>query len=134
MSAANPRGVSQHKSLETNPPGNNIAVFPANLVAQTANLAVLATGLKAKDTERLRNHHLLDSVIWGRDALENFESIQGSGTAGSLVGNHTTNGLVQDPGGSAEVEGTCRLCQSSIPSSSRRLSGLTHHHEWGCSG
>ena len=102
-------------------------------MAQTANLAVFATGLKAKDTEGLWNHHFLDSVIWWRDALENFESVQGSGAASSLVRNHAANGLVQDPGGSAEVEGTCRQCQNFV-SGSNPFSELTHHHGWGCSG
>jgi hypothetical protein len=87
-------------------PSNNILVLPANLVAETADSAVLAAGLQAEDTQSLGNDHLLLGVIRGGDTLEDLEALQGSSTSGGLVGNHATDGLVEDSGGSAEVEGT----------------------------
>lgn len=89
-----------------NVPLNDILVLPANLVAQTADGAVLAAGLQTQDTQSLGNDHLLLVVVGGRDTLEDLEALQGSGTAGSLVGNHAADGLVEDAGRSAEVEGT----------------------------
>jgi len=87
-------------------PGNNILVLPADLVAQAADGAVLATGLQSQDTESLGNDHLLLLIVGGRYTLENLEALQSGGTTGGLVRNHTTDGLVEDSGGSAEVEGT----------------------------
>lgn len=87
-------------------PGNNILILPANLVAQTADGAVLAAGLQAKNAQSLGNDHLLLGVIGGRDTLENLEALHGSSTSSGLVGDHATDGLVEDSGGSAEVEGT----------------------------
>lgn len=89
-----------------NVPSNNILVLPADLVGETANGAVLAAGLQSQDTEGLGNNHLLDLVVRGRNTLEDLESRQGSGAAGSLVGHHATDGLVEDPRRRAEVEGT----------------------------
>lgn len=86
--------------------GNNILVLPANLVAQTADSAVLAAGLQAKNAEGLGNDHLLLLVVRGRDTLEDLEALKGGGTTGSLVGDHATDGLVEDSGGGTEVEGT----------------------------
>jgi hypothetical protein len=87
-------------------PLNNILVLPADLVAQTADSAVLAAGLQSQDTEGLGNDHLLLLVVGGRDTLEDLESLKGGGTPGGLVGNHATDGLVEDPRRGAEVEGT----------------------------
>jgi hypothetical protein len=88
-------------------PLNNVLVLPANLVAETADGAVLAAGLQAQDTEGLGNNHLLLLVVRGRDTLEDLEALKGGGTAGGLVGNHAADGLVEDARRGAEVEGTC---------------------------
>lgn len=85
-------------------PLNNILVLPADLVAQTANSAVLAAGLQTQNTQSLGNDHLLLLVVWGRDTLEDLKALQGGGTTGSLVGDHAADGLVEDAGWSAEVE------------------------------
>lgn len=85
---------------------NNILVLPANLVAQTADSAVLAARLQAENTQSLGNDHLLLGVVRGGDTLEDLKALHGSGTSGSLVGDHATDGLVEDSGGGAEVEGT----------------------------
>jgi hypothetical protein len=90
-----------------NPPLDDVLVLPANLVAETADSAVLAARLQPQDTEGLRNNHLLLLVVRGRDTLEHLEALKGSGTAGGLVGDHAADGLVEDTGRSAEVEGTC---------------------------
>ena len=87
-------------------PGDNVLVFPADFVAETANGAVLATGLEAEHTESLGNNNTLLLVVWGRDTLEDLESLQGSSTTGGLVRNHAADGLVEDAGRSTEVEGT----------------------------
>lgn len=75
-------------------------------MAQTADSAVLAARLQAEDAQSLGDDHLLLGVIRGRDTLEDLKALQGGGTAGSLVRDHATDGLVEDSGGSAEVEGT----------------------------
>jgi hypothetical protein len=81
-------------------------VFPAVLVAETSNGAELAPRLEAEDAEGLWNDHPLLAVVWGRNTLEDLQAFHGGGATGGLVGNHTTDGLVEDAGGSAEVEGT----------------------------
>lgn len=75
---------------------NNILVLPANLVAQTTDGAELAAGLQSEDTESLGNNDLLLLVVRGRDTLEDLKSLQSSSTSGSLVRNHSTDGLVED--------------------------------------
>lgn len=73
-------------------------------MAQTANGAVLATGLQSQDSEGLGDDHPLNLVIRGRDTLEDLESLHGSGATGGLVGNHSTDSLVEDARRGAEVE------------------------------
>lgn len=89
-----------------NIPRDDVLVLPADLVGEAADGAVLAAGLQSQDTEGLGNNHLLLLVVRGRDTLEDLESLESGGTAGGLVGNHATDGLVEDPGRGAEVEGT----------------------------
>lgn len=76
-------------------------------MAETADSAVLAAGLEAEDAESLGDDHLLDLVIGRGDTLEDLQSLHRRGTTGSLVGHHASDGLVEDAGGGAEVEGTC---------------------------
>lgn len=85
---------------------NNVLVLPADLVAETANGAVLATGLESEDSESLGNDHLLLLVVGRGNTLEDLKALQSGGTTGSLVGDHATDGLVEDSGGGTEVEGT----------------------------
>lgn len=92
--------------VRCNVPRNNILVLPANLVAETANGAVLATGAQTQDTESLGNDNALLLVVGRGDTLEDLQALQSSSTAGGLVGNHAADSLVEDAGGSAEVEGT----------------------------
>jgi len=119
-------------------PGNNVLVFPANFVAESADGAVLAAGAETEDAESLGNNHTLLLVVRGRDTLEDLEALKSSSTAGGLVGNHSADSLVEDAGRSTEVEGTCdiqvqytwpsnRYCRASTP-------GYSHLREWGCNG
>lgn len=92
--------------MNVNIPGNDILVLPADLVAQTADGAVLAAGLKSEDTEGLGNDHLLLGVVGRGNTLEDLEALESGGTAGGLVGDHATDGLVEDSRGGTEMEGT----------------------------
>jgi hypothetical protein len=85
---------------------NDVLVLPANLVRQTTDSAELAAGLESENAESLGNDDLLGLVVGRGDTLEDLKALESSGTTGSLVRHHTTDGLVEDSGGSAEVEGT----------------------------
>ena len=65
-------------------------------MAQSADCAVLAAGLQSQDSQGLGNHDTLDFVIWWWDTLKHLESLHCGGTTGGLVGNHATDGLVED--------------------------------------
>lgn len=82
-------------------------------MAQPTDGAVLAAGLQSEDTEGLGNDHLLLLVVRGRNTLEDLETLKGSRTTGGLVGDHATDGLVENAGGSAEVEGTWQAARES---------------------
>jgi hypothetical protein len=75
-------------------------------VGQTADSAELAAGLESENAESLGNDDLLGLVVGRGDTLEDLKALESSGTTGSLVGDHATDGLVEDSGRSAEVEGT----------------------------
>ena len=75
-------------------------------MAETADGAVLATGAQTQDTESLGDDNALLAVVGRGDTLEDLQALHGGGTAGSLVGDHATDSLVEDARGSAEVEGT----------------------------
>ena len=107
-------------------PLDNVLVLPADLVAQPTNSAVLAAGLQSKDPQGLGNDHLLLLIVGGRDTLEDLEALKGGGATGGLVGNHAANGLVEDPGRSAEVEGTWASQNRAIGKQSVR-GNSTHH-------
>jgi hypothetical protein len=85
---------------------NDVLVLPANLVRQTTDSAELAAGLESENAESLGNDDLLGLVVGRGDTLEDLKALESGGTTGSLVRHHTTDGLVEDSGGSAEVEGT----------------------------
>lgn len=75
-------------------------------MGEAADSAVLASWLESENAKGLRNDHALDLVVWGWDTLEDLESLHGGGTTGGLVWDHTTDGLVEDAGWSAEMEWT----------------------------
>jgi hypothetical protein len=86
--------------------GNNVLVFPANFVGDTANGGVFAAGLKLQDTKSRGDNHTLHLIVRGRNTFEKLDTVKSSSTTGGLVSNHTTESLVEDAGRSAEVEGT----------------------------
>lgn len=75
-------------------------------MGQTTDSAELAAGLESENAESLGNDDLLGLVVGRGDTLEDLKALESSGTTGSLVGDHATDGLVEDSGRSAEVEGT----------------------------
>lgn len=87
-------------------PGDNVLVLPAELVAESADGAVLAAGLEAEDTEGLGDDHALLVVVrWG-NTIEGLQALKSGGTTGSLVRDHATDGAPEHLGGSAVVPGT----------------------------
>ena len=85
---------------------DGILVLPSDLVGQTTEASEVATRSESQHTESLRANHTVDLVVRGRNSLEHLQVSQGSGTTGSLVGDHSTDGSPEDLGGSTEVEGT----------------------------
>jgi hypothetical protein len=85
--------------------------LPARLQLSQTHLdgAVLPSGLESEDSQCLGNDDLLLPVVWGRDALKELDALQGSGTSGSLVGHHPTDGAVENLARRAEVERTALL-------------------------
>lgn len=51
---------------------NDVSVLPAELVAQSADSAVLLARPQAEHTECLGDHHPLLAVIWRWDTLKGF--------------------------------------------------------------
>jgi hypothetical protein len=75
-------------------------------VAESADGAVLAAGAETENAQSLGNDDTLLLVVGRGNTLEDLQALHGGGTTGGLVGDHTTDGLVEDAGGGAEVEGT----------------------------
>lgn len=93
--------------------GDNVLVLPAKLVGDSANGAVLSAGLESQNSQGLGDDHSLLLVVRGGDTLKHLESLQSSLTSGSLVGDHTSNGLVEDSRGGSEMEGSVGSVESS---------------------
>lgn len=85
---------------------DGLHVVPANLVRDTLDGGKLAAGLKTEDTESGGDDHELLAVVGRGDTLVDLQSLESGGTTGGLVGNHATDGLVEDARGSTVVEGT----------------------------
>ena len=100
--------------------------------------AELSSGLQSKNTEGGRDDHLLLAVIGRGHTLEELESLESGGSTGGLqipnqhfvsylrlphhcrllthlVGNHTTDGLVEDSGRSTVMERTGLLGVDQMP-------------------
>lgn len=73
-------------------------------MAETSHGAVLASRLQPEHAESLWHNHPLLLVVWWGNTLEDLETFHGGSTPGGFVGNHTTDGLVEDARGSAEME------------------------------
>lgn len=77
-------------------------------MAQPSNGAVLPSGLQPQDPQGLGNDHAFLSVVWRGDTLEDLKAFESSLSTAGLVGNHTADGLVEDAGRGAEVEGSAK--------------------------
>jgi hypothetical protein len=75
-------------------------------VAETADRAVLASGLQPEDTESPGDNDALLLVVGRGNTLESLEALHRSSATGSLVRDHTTDGSPEDLRRGAEVEGT----------------------------
>lgn len=62
------------------------------------NSAVLAARLQPQHAKRIRNDHLLLTVVWRRNTLEELETLYRGCATSSLVGQHATHGLEEDAG------------------------------------
>lgn len=76
-------------------------------ILRTAYLdsAVFAARLQSQNTEGLWHNHALRPVVGRGDTLEELETFKSSRATGSLVGDHTADGPVENLGGCAVVEG-----------------------------
>lgn len=93
-------------------------------MAQTANSAVFPPWLQSEHPQRLWYNHTLLLVVWWWNTLEDLQTFHSSSTASCLVGNHAAHGLVEDTGGSAEMERACRrTCQMPLRSSVVAMAG-----------
>ena len=102
-------------------PVDNILVSPSDLVRDSLQGAVLSSvmlsrnvhrtthlpaWLETEDSESSWDDNLLDLVLGWWDTLEQLQTLKGGGTTSGLVGNHSSDGLEEDPRWGAEVEGT----------------------------
>jgi len=84
---------------------DDVLVLPANLVGEPSEDAEFAVRLEPEDAERRGNHVSLSLVIRRRDALVGAVALHRVLSAGQLVGQHTSDRLVQDPGRGPVMEG-----------------------------
>lgn len=75
-------------------------------MTQSSNCAVLSAGFQSQNAESLGNNHSLLLVVWWWDTFEDLETLHSSSTSGSLVWNHSSNGLVKNLARGTEVEWT----------------------------
>lgn len=102
-------------------PVDDVLVAPSDLVRHSLQGAVLtsatsrqeasisahlSSGLESEDSESGGDNDTLDLVLRWRDTLVQLQSLKRGGTSGGLVRDHSSDGLVQDPGRGSEVEGT----------------------------
>jgi len=76
--------------------GDDMLVFPSDLVGETAQDAVLAVGLEPKDSESGRDDVSLPLVIRSGNSLVGAVSLHGVLTASQLVRQHSADRLVQN--------------------------------------
>lgn len=85
-------------------PADDLAVAPAELSRQPSDSTVLAAGLQPQDAEGLGHDHPLLDIVRRGDTLKDLQAVHRSLTTGSLVGDHATDGLVEDARRSTEME------------------------------
>lgn len=91
---------------------DDLEMLVADLVTETADRSVFATGLQAQDAEGSGNDDALFVVVGRGDTLENLKTVQRSLAAGGLVADHAADSLVEDAAGGAEVEGASGLVEA----------------------
>jgi len=84
--------------------GDDVLVFPANLVGETSQHAELAVGLKTEDAKGGWNDVSLSLVVGSRNSLVGAVALHGVLSASQLVGQHSADGLVQNAAGGPVVE------------------------------
>lgn len=77
-------------------------------MAQPSDSAVLPSWLQPQDPQGLGNDHALLGVVRRGDTLKDLEALESGLPTAGLVGNHATDGLVEDAGWGAEVEGSAK--------------------------
>ena len=78
---------------------------PPEVGRELAEDGELAVGGKTESAEGLGDHNTLLGVIGRGDAVEHAETLEGLHPAGGLVGEHATDGALEDLGGAALVVG-----------------------------
>ncbi|KAH3658858.1 hypothetical protein OGATHE_006584 [Ogataea polymorpha] len=79
-------------------------VFPSNRGRKLAQSGVLSAWLQSQNSQGLRNNNSLLLVVWRWNTFKHLQSLQSSLTSGGLVGDHTSDSLVQNSGWGSEME------------------------------
>lgn len=74
--------------------------------AERRNLAHFSSWLETQDSESSRDNDSLELVLSRRNTLEQFKSLQSGGTSSRLVGDHSSDSLVEDSRRGSEMERT----------------------------
>ena len=88
-------------------PCDNILILPSDFMAQSTNGTIFPPRLQPKHPKCLWYDHALLLVIWGRDTLEDFQTLHCCCTTSSFVWNHSSNSLVENARRCTEMEGSC---------------------------
>jgi len=84
--------------------GDDVLVFPSNLVGEPSEDAKFAVRLKSEDAERRGNDVSLSLVVGSGNSLVGAVALHRVLSAGQLVGQHAADRLVKNSGGSPVVE------------------------------
>jgi len=84
--------------------GDDVLVFPSNLVGEPSENAKFAMRLKSEDAERRGNDVSLSLVVRSGNSLVGAVALHRVLSAGQLVGQHAADRLVKNSGGSPVVE------------------------------
>jgi len=76
--------------------GDDVLIFPSDLVGETAQHAKFAVGLESEDTEGGRNDVSLSLVVGSGNSLVGAVALHRVLSAGQLVRQHTADRLVQN--------------------------------------
>ena len=76
--------------------GDEILSGPADLAGELSKNAELSVGLEAEDLESVRDNQSLFLVVGERNAVEDLQAAESSGTSGSLVGEHASHDSPED--------------------------------------